>query len=419
MLSGSPSKNYQENWGQNLLDRDRSSTSNWYSSGQPRTIIRDEDSSYPYSRELSDRPNLPSQLQRRPTFHGESLSRRPYGMSDGFSVARQASPMEQESAMNADKQFAPTFLFGSRPQKRRSMVLGPIGVGSNLSPAGILKNREDAIPSPVRSRTISSHDAPQEIEIHSGSSQESDQEIFSDGPPRRSLVNKEPPAKISRLQADSTVEDSTRASLNFSLNGSVFETTSASPELANGHTSKDFWLTVFGFPRDNVQDVMNLFARHGNIVAHKIPAEGNWVHIRYSSLVHVKQALSRNAQTYNGIMLGVVSCTDKELAEHDGSARMDVNTSVISAKTSSNNGGAIDSSFVTNMATRQIPSVSSSNSTDSPANRSRLSTSLRAGMRPLNASLISDNLNISLEQQPTARKSDTLIGKLWNFVAQT
>lgn len=202
-------------------------------------------------------------------------------MSDGFSVARQASPMEQESAMNADKQFAPTFLFGSRPQKRRSMVLGPSGVGSNLSPAGILKNREDAIPSPgtksvhwspalVRSRTISSHDAPQEIEIHSGSSQESDQEILSDGPPRRSLVNKEPPTKITRLQADSIVEDSTRASLNFSLNGSVFETTSASPELANGHTSKDFWLTVFGFPRDNVQDVMNLFARHGNIVAHKV-----------------------------------------------------------------------------------------------------------------------------------------------------
>lgn len=71
----------------------------------------------------------------------------------------------------------------------------------------------------------------------------------------------------------------------------------------------DYWVTVFGFNKDQLSEILDLFNRHGNVVKHEQPEEGNWVKLRYSSVTHAQQALSRNGQLLDKTMIGVVSTT--------------------------------------------------------------------------------------------------------------
>lgn len=66
---------------------------------------------------------------RRATFQGETLGglqKRQFGASEGVRAPVSPLQMEQDPGLPSgqDKQFAPTFLFGNRSQKRRSMALG-------------------------------------------------------------------------------------------------------------------------------------------------------------------------------------------------------------------------------------------------------------------------------------------------------
>jgi len=107
------------------------------------------------------------------------------------------------------------------------------------------------------------------------------------GPPLRSLHHFEPTIKRARtITAQDTQRDST----------------SKTPE-------QDYWVTVFGFDRAQLSDVLDLFGRHGNIVKSETPDEGNWIHIRYGSVTHAQQAIARNGQLLDKTMIGVVPST--------------------------------------------------------------------------------------------------------------
>lgn len=81
--------------------------------------------------------------------------------------------------------------------------------------------------------------------------------------------------------------------------------------------SSDYWVTVFGFTADDRDMIMNVFSRHGNIVSHNIPRLGNWIHLRYSSVLHAQQALKRDGNIIGDrLMVGVVRCTDKVSLSH-------------------------------------------------------------------------------------------------------
>ncbi|KAE9419128.1 hypothetical protein Angca_004216, partial [Angiostrongylus cantonensis] len=74
----------------------------------------------------------------------------------------------------------------------------------------------------------------------------------------------------------------------------------------------DTWVTVYGFPPEQAGNVLKHFSRHGEIVSHQIPKRGNWMHIRYSCIVHARQALSRNATLIDSdLRIGVIPCTEK------------------------------------------------------------------------------------------------------------
>lgn len=90
----------------------------------------------------------------------------------------------------------------------------------------------------------------------------------------------------------------------------VSETVGKSPDSSNSESNEDdYWVTVFGFDKNQKNDVLELFGRHGNIVKHVAADEGNWVRLRYGSMTHAKQALQRNGQMIDNFIIGVIPTT--------------------------------------------------------------------------------------------------------------
>lgn len=80
------------------------------------------------------------------------------------------------------------------------------------------------------------------------------------------------------------------------------------------------WVTVFGFPPSALTVVLAHMASCGPIADKKVPAVGNWVHIKYNSHNEVLRALSLNGKCINNsIMIGVALYNLKDNKENDNS----------------------------------------------------------------------------------------------------
>lgn len=89
-------------------------------------------------------------------------------------------------------------------------------------------------------------------------------------------------------------------SFNHTLNDSI-----RSSQKSEGNET--VWVTVFGFPPSALSVVLTHFANICNIVDKKIPAQGNWMHLKLGSFNDVRKALSFNGKCIsNTIMIGVV-----------------------------------------------------------------------------------------------------------------
>lgn len=76
--------------------------------------------------------------------------------------------------------------------------------------------------------------------------------------------------------------------------------------------SLNYWVTVYGFSNDDRALILSFFnSTIGTVKMHYFPLLGNWIHLRFSSVLHAKQALNQNNAIINGrIMVGVVKCTE-------------------------------------------------------------------------------------------------------------
>jgi hypothetical protein len=227
------------------------------------------------------------------------------------------------SGSNGDsgvRQTAPSILFGDRQSmKRRSFALGTRMSGAGTP--GILR-RDDPMASPqtagknvhwsphlVRSRSPNtSRSEVTSNDMTTPSTPFNEALSFSSpmrsGPPLRSLREELEQPPVKQIRSSAEVIPMT--------NGTGTATGSTTVGTAIDQQDGDYWVTVFGFPSDQLDFVLDLFSKHGNIVNHKKPPQGNWVHIRYSSIVHARQALSRNGKVFGGsLMIGVIPCTDR------------------------------------------------------------------------------------------------------------
>lgn len=82
--------------------------------------------------------------------------------------------------------------------------------------------------------------------------------------------------------------------------------------------SNETWVTVLGFPSSTNSIIMAHFAQCGTIVDKKFPAQGNWVHIRYSNQYEANKALAFNGKVLGGnIMVGVLPYRPQELGNKE------------------------------------------------------------------------------------------------------
>uniref|UniRef100_A0A1I8B3B2 Nucleoporin NUP35 n=1 Tax=Meloidogyne hapla TaxID=6305 RepID=A0A1I8B3B2_MELHA len=218
------------------------------------------------------------------------------------------------NSSNDAQQFAPSFLFGSQQTARRSFTSKTGGFCEEYGSPGILRKRELSSgtgktvhwsPVLVRSRSKS----PDARKLHRLSGGKSASTSLWNGPPLRSL-NEEivgPPSKLSRLEPSNSQPEQSSFQ---SIGGEQVEI--ESEEVGNGSDVDFHWVTVFGFKHDHRDDVLELFSRHGDIMAQRTTKDGNWVHIRYSSPIHARQALSKNATLFRGQMIGVVPCRERD-----------------------------------------------------------------------------------------------------------
>lgn len=67
------------------------------------------------------------------------------------------------------------------------------------------------------------------------------------------------------------------------------------------------WITVFGFPSSAASYILQQFSQCGTVLQHHIPANGNWMNIRYQTKMQAQSALGRHGRIMGGtLMIGVV-----------------------------------------------------------------------------------------------------------------
>ncbi|VDM43560.1 unnamed protein product [Toxocara canis] len=225
---------------------------------------------------------------------------------------------------------APNFLFGSA-NKRRSLAIPPTRSYQGVDSSGWVSQDDSVlfastVPNPLTpssSVNKSVHWSPALVHVEGI-------------PPRSSAISldasRSSPASYRAGPPLRSIRDELKMT---SLNSPVTNVTTE-PESSTGIPMEQspvrdnddgalYWVTVFGFAAEDASQVLQLFSRHGTIVAHRFPERGNWVYIRYSSVIHAQQALSRNGRILEGrLRLGVIPIDRHELASLGEIAKMDV-----------------------------------------------------------------------------------------------
>ena len=85
--------------------------------------------------------------------------------------------------------------------------------------------------------------------------------FYVKGPPLRSLNEEivEPPSKLSRMEPSHSEQEQVEETCEID-----------SEETCNGVDGEFHWVTVFGFTPDFLDGVLELFSRHGDIMAHRV-----------------------------------------------------------------------------------------------------------------------------------------------------
>lgn len=92
------------------------------------------------------------------------------------------------------------------------------------------------------------------------------------------------------------------------------------------------WVTVFGYPSDQINRVVSQFSVYGVIIKQIISSEqSNWMHLKYQNVFQTKKALSKNGTIICGLwMIGVIPCQDyhfiKNLSSKNTSTNSNPNT---------------------------------------------------------------------------------------------
>ncbi|VDO29250.1 unnamed protein product [Onchocerca flexuosa] len=314
------------------------------------------------------------------------------------SVFSDSSRLSNSNAGSFTAQHAtPNFLFGSR-NRRRSLIasFGMVHFALSECNSDTPEKRSTDQSDILRSSITSKSSTQTSKSVHWSPALTQTKHIYSDNVRENFYVNTDlnkssskgpevsidPPLRSMReelLSPETPCKDSGSVSGNIS-------------SILDIHTQEEIaahWITVFGFSREDATNILKLFARHGTVVAHRFPKEGNWMHLRYSSPIHAQQALSRNGQIIDGrLRLGVLPVDNEELMNLEDDA-------YLNSFSHTNNENTVQ--FIHNRSTlsensllSEIAPLTSPNTISRPLetnfNSSLISSSARPGIRSLRAS---------------------------------
>ncbi|VDP06397.1 unnamed protein product [Soboliphyme baturini] len=70
-------------------------------------------------------------------------------------------------------------------------------------------------------------------------------------------------------------------------------------------------VTVFGFPPQSFDYILQEFGQYGTIVNYETASNGNWMHILYETRMQARRALSKNGKLFGNLKIGVSPCSDQ------------------------------------------------------------------------------------------------------------
>ncbi|KAM3725079.1 Nucleoporin NUP35 [Dirofilaria immitis] len=315
----------------------------------------------------------------------------------------------------ATQHATPNFLFGSR-SRRRSLIAS----FTSDTPEKRSSDQSDILRSSMISKNSSQtsksvHWSPsltQTKHIYSNNARENfymDTDLdksSSKGPD----VSVDPPLRSMReelLSPEPLSKDSTSISANIS--GTL--------DIQTQEEIAAHWITVFGFSREDATNVLKLFARHGTVVAHRFPKEGNWMHLRYASPIHAQQALSRNGQIVDGrLRLGVLPVNNEELVNLEDDTYLNSFSHTNNENIAHNRSILSENSLLCGVTPLISPNTVS-RPLETSFNSSLISSSARPGIRSLRASFNSIDSYYRVDEETEPVKSQGLLDKLWSFVS--
>ncbi|KAK0428145.1 hypothetical protein QR680_010631 [Steinernema hermaphroditum] len=163
----------------------------------------------------------------------------------------------------------------------------------------------------------------------------------------------------------------------------------------------EFWVRVLGHSRDERDEVLKYFARHGKLDNYVIPDEGNWIWIRFPTTFHAKQALARSGFSYNPrTILAILPCEEEK--DLPGRGKRVAHPATTSFPISPGHGDIAEQA------------ASSDEKNASVAGASRLSVSEQNGMRNLCTSYRSDWTAPSVFPQ---KANESFMDKIWSYIA--
>uniref|UniRef100_A0A1I8A018 Nucleoporin NUP35 n=1 Tax=Steinernema glaseri TaxID=37863 RepID=A0A1I8A018_9BILA len=313
-----------------------------------------------------------------------------------------------QPAIRSSEVVTPSFLFGNR-EKRRSVLTAPNQRTPGRIPPPASKTVTwspavtHATASP-RASTIYESDAEMPATTASPAPFRPPR-VVPGGPPLRSLGDDELLGRSQIHEASSmeSLADDDKEPMAFEKEDEMQDDTE------NEH---EFWVKVIGHKADETDEIIKFFGRHGSLVSYKIPEDGNWIWIRYSSPLHANQALGRNGRFYRpNTLLAVFPCTEKD-APYSSSGNAASQSQPLSTS---------------HMATRycdvfersERPTLEDSTLPTSSLETSSLNTtSQRPGIRSLSTNYrTSVNSSVNAKAFPQKSANDSLFDKVWNFIA--
>ncbi|CAG9537523.1 unnamed protein product [Cercopithifilaria johnstoni] len=313
-----------------------------------------------------------------------------------------------------EQHATPNFLFGSR-NRRRSLIMA---FDTGTPEKRPLEYDELTVASKTSSQTKSVHWSPSLVHTRNIASGRMRKDFFMDTDLDKSSsigpdVSIDPPLRSMREELLCPYQISRDSTSTISNLSSVLDLQTQQEIAAH-------WITVFGFSREDATNVLKLFARHGTVVAHRFPKEGNWMFLRYASPIHAQQALSRNGQIVDGrLRLGVVPVDNEELVNLE-------DDEYLNSFSQANNENSIQFNQSAKSLSEQsffcVINPSSSPSTvprplDTSFNSSLIASHVRPGIRSLRASFNAIDNYYRVDEEAEPEKSHGLFDRLRSFVS--